>query len=80
MENPVYVSMFRNLGSSGVPIPSPEVYTSLQTGVVDGYEHPVGAYMGISVRGRQARGAHGARLHGRPDTDEPGRLPASGAG
>jgi hypothetical protein len=32
MENPVYVSMFRNLGSSGVPIPSPEVYTSLQTG------------------------------------------------
>jgi tripartite ATP-independent transporter DctP family solute receptor len=49
MENPVYVSMFRNLGSSGVPIPSPEVYTSLQTGVVDGYEHPVGAYMGIKA-------------------------------
>lgn len=49
MENPVYVSMFRNLGSTGVPIPSPEVYTSLQTGVVDGYEHPVGAYMGIKA-------------------------------
>jgi tripartite ATP-independent transporter DctP family solute receptor len=49
MENPVYVAMFRNLGSSGVPIPSPEVYTSLQTGVVDGYEHPVGAYMGIKA-------------------------------
>jgi tripartite ATP-independent transporter DctP family solute receptor len=49
MENPVYVSMFRSLGSSGVPIPSPEVYTSLQTGVVDGYEHPVGAYMGIKA-------------------------------
>ena len=49
MENPVYVSMFKNLGSSGVPIPSPEVYTSLQTGVVDGYEHPVGAYMGIKA-------------------------------
>lgn len=47
MENPVYVSMFKNLGSSAVPIPSPEVYTSLQTGVVDGYEHPVGAYMAI---------------------------------
>ena len=49
MENPVYVSMFKNLGSTGVPIPSPEVYTSLQTGVVDGYEHPVGAYMGIKA-------------------------------
>ena len=47
MENPVYVSMFKNLGSTGVPIPAPEVYTSLQTGVVDGYEHPVGAYIGI---------------------------------
>jgi TRAP-type transport system periplasmic protein len=49
MENPVYVSMFKNLGSSAVPIPSPEVYTSLQTGVVDGYEHPVGAYMAIKA-------------------------------
>lgn len=49
MENPVYVSMFKNLGSTGVPIPAPEVYTSLQTGVVDGYEHPIGAYLAIKA-------------------------------
>lgn len=29
-------SMFKALGGSGVPIPWPETYTSLQTGVVDG--------------------------------------------
>jgi tripartite ATP-independent transporter DctP family solute receptor len=49
MENPVYVSMFKNLGSSGVPISARELYTSLQTGVVDGYEHPVGAYFSIKA-------------------------------
>ena len=49
MENPVYVSMFKNLGSSGVPISARELYTSLQTGVVDGYEHPIGAYLSIKA-------------------------------
>lgn len=49
MENPVYVSMFKNLGATGVPIPAPEVYTSLQTGVVDGYEHPIGAYLALKA-------------------------------
>ena len=44
MENPVYVSMFRALGASAVTIPSPEIYLSLQTGVVDAYEHPLGPY------------------------------------
>jgi len=41
MENPVYVSLFKALGSSAVPIPFGEVYSSLQTGVVDGAEIPV---------------------------------------
>jgi hypothetical protein len=41
MENPVYVSLFRNLGSSAVPIPFGEVYGAIQTGVVDGAEIPV---------------------------------------
>ena len=41
MENPVYVSLFKALGSSAVPIPFGEVYGSLQTGVVDGAEIPV---------------------------------------
>ena len=41
MENPVYVSLFRTLGSSAVPIPFGEVYGAIQTGVVDGAEIPV---------------------------------------
>jgi TRAP-type C4-dicarboxylate transport system substrate-binding protein len=41
MENPVYISLFKALGSSAVPIPFGEVYSSLQTGVVDGGEIPV---------------------------------------
>jgi tripartite ATP-independent transporter DctP family solute receptor len=41
MENPVYVSLFKALGSSAVPIPFGEVYGSIQTGVVDGAEIPV---------------------------------------
>jgi tripartite ATP-independent transporter DctP family solute receptor len=49
MENPVYIAMFKSLGASAVPIPSPEVYTSLQTGVVEGADNPVGAYLGIKA-------------------------------
>lgn len=49
MENPVYISMFKHLGASAVPIPSPEVYTALQTGVVEGADNPIGAYMGIKA-------------------------------
>ena len=33
---PLQAAMFKALGASAVPIPWPEVYTSLQTGVVDG--------------------------------------------
>ena len=33
---PLQAAMFKSLGASAVPIPWPEVYTSLQTGVVDG--------------------------------------------
>ena len=33
---PLQANMFKALGASAVPIPWPEVYTSLQTGVVDG--------------------------------------------
>lgn len=37
---PVQVDAFRAMGASPVPMPFPEVYTALQTGVIDGQENP----------------------------------------
>ncbi len=37
-ENPIHLAMWRDLGASPVPIPTTEALTSLQTGVVDGYD------------------------------------------
>ena len=42
METPLYITMVKSLGASPTPIAWPEVYTSLQQGVVDGQENPVG--------------------------------------
>lgn len=42
METPLYVTMVKSLGALPTPIAWPEVYTSLQQGVVDGEENPVG--------------------------------------
>lgn len=41
-ENVAHIAMVRELGGSPVPIAWPEVYTSLQQGVVDGMENPPG--------------------------------------
>jgi tripartite ATP-independent transporter DctP family solute receptor len=41
METPLYVKMVKALGAAPTPIAWPEVYTSLQQGVVDGQENPV---------------------------------------
>ncbi len=38
-ENPVHIAMYRAMGASPVPIPTTEVLTSLQTGVVDGFDN-----------------------------------------
>jgi tripartite ATP-independent transporter DctP family solute receptor len=40
MESPVFVKTVEALGAKAVPIAWPEVYTSLQTGVIDGAEVP----------------------------------------
>jgi len=40
-EAPLYVEMVKGLGANPTPIAWPEVYTSLQTGVVDGQENPI---------------------------------------
>ncbi|MBL9039280.1 MAG: TRAP transporter substrate-binding protein DctP [Archangium sp.] len=37
-ENPIHLAMYRDYGASPVPIPTTEALTSLQTGVVDGYD------------------------------------------
>jgi len=39
MQSPVYVEMFKNMGMLPTPMPSSELYTSLQTGVVDAGEN-----------------------------------------
>lgn len=38
-ENDVHLGMYKAFGASPVPIPTTEVLTSLQTGVVDGYDN-----------------------------------------
>ena len=37
-ENPVHLEMYKAFGASPVPIPTTEVLTSLQTGVIQGYD------------------------------------------
>jgi tripartite ATP-independent transporter DctP family solute receptor len=39
MQSPVYVEMFKSFGMLPTPLPSSELYTSLQTGVVDAGEN-----------------------------------------
>lgn len=48
-EAPVWVDTFRALGTSPTAIASGELYTSLQTGVVDGFEAPLGAAVDLKV-------------------------------
>ncbi len=42
---PLYLELVKNLGASPSPIPWAEVYTSLQTGVVDGQENAVTTFL-----------------------------------
>ncbi len=47
MESPVYVKMIQSFGASAVPIAWNELYTALQTGVVNGEENPISSiYLG----------------------------------
>jgi TRAP-type C4-dicarboxylate transport system substrate-binding protein len=45
MQSPLYIELFKALGASATPMSHTEVYTSLQTGVIDGYEHPIYPYI-----------------------------------
>jgi len=41
METPLYVTEMKSLGAQPTPVPWPETYTALQTGVVDGHENVI---------------------------------------
>ncbi len=40
-ESDIYISMYKNLGATPVPLPGPEIFTSLQNKVVDGTGAPI---------------------------------------
>lgn len=44
MNNPVHMDIVRSLGASPTPIPWGDLYTSLQTGVVDGQENALSTF------------------------------------
>lgn len=47
--SPVYQQTFALLGASAVVVEAGELYTSLQTGVVDGFEFPLGPVLDFSL-------------------------------
>lgn len=48
-EAPVWVDTFRALGTSPTAIPAGELYTAVQTGVVDGFELPHGTVVDLAL-------------------------------
>jgi tripartite ATP-independent transporter DctP family solute receptor len=46
-EDPIQRDTWETLGASPVPIPYPELYTSLQTGVIDAAEQPPGSILSM---------------------------------
>ena len=44
MTNPVHMEIVRSLGASPTPVPWSDLYTSLQTGVVDGQENSLSTF------------------------------------
>ncbi len=45
MESPIFINMVEDLGAIAEPIPSAEMYSAIQQGVVDGQENPI-----VSIR------------------------------
>jgi len=48
-EAPVWVQTFETLNASPTPIPGGEIYTSAQTGVIDGFELPLGTTVDLKL-------------------------------
>ncbi|MFK5953128.1 MAG: TRAP transporter substrate-binding protein DctP [Desulfobacterium sp.] len=40
-ESPIFLETWRTLGASPIPMPFPEIYNALQTGVIDAQENPI---------------------------------------
>ncbi|HEX3045960.1 MAG TPA: DctP family TRAP transporter solute-binding subunit [Bacillota bacterium] len=49
METPLFMTMMKAMGASPIPVAWPEVYTALQTGVVDGQENPIGSIISAKL-------------------------------
>jgi tripartite ATP-independent transporter DctM subunit/tripartite ATP-independent transporter DctP family solute receptor len=62
IQSPIYVKAVELMGASPTPMAFGEVYTSLQTGVIDGYEHDASTTF---LRDRRLHGSH-ATHRGRP--------------
>lgn len=45
IQSPLHVSLWKSVGANPVPIPAPEIYTSLQTGVVDFFDNTPTNYL-----------------------------------
>ncbi len=58
IQSPIYVKAVELMGASPTPMAFGEVYTSLQTGVIDGYEHDASTTAAAALlRGRPPHGA-----------------------
>ncbi len=58
IQSPIYVKAVELMGASPTPMAFGEVYTSLQTGVIDGYEHD--ASTTLQQRFYEVARSHGA--------------------
>jgi len=47
MQTPVYIGLFKYLGSNAIPMPWGEVYTAIQQGVMDGLTIPIGSIYNV---------------------------------
>lgn len=73
IETPTYVAALNAMGASATPMAFGEVYTALQTGVLDGFEHaPPVVLDGQILRDRQVCDSHRppVRAHGHGVFDE----------
>ena len=80
IQTPIYVKAVELMGASPTPMAFGEVYTSLQTGVIDGYEHDANTTMQqrfYEIAGFMARTGHIAGVLGLwASTSTLARLPA----